>query len=141
MLIGPAVFVAALTLALSVTGLAGAHGFGDQRWAPTTAEEVDGRYFWNAGDAVLDLTALRIPAGETVSTEVTVGAGQVTVIVPADATVHGRCLATAGAIDCLGHRADGLRPEAQTEQTGTGGTFDITVKSNAGQAVLVTDGR
>lgn len=140
LLIGPGVFVAVLTLALTVTGLQGTGGFGGHTWTPASAAEVEGRYVWNAGDATLDLSGLRVPPGETVSTRITVGAGQATVILPADVSVQGQCSATAGAIDCLGSLDDGVRPSVIVDRPGSSaaGTLNVTVHSNAGQAVLTS---
>lgn len=139
-LIGPGIFLAVLTLALTVTGLQGTSGFGGHTWTPTSAAEAESHYVWNAGDATLDLSGLRVPAGETVSTQITVGAGRATVILPADVTVHGQCSATAGDVDCLGRLDDGVRPSVTVDRPGssTAGTLDITVHSNAGQAVLTS---
>jgi len=137
MLIGHGVFLAVLTLVLSVSGLSGTSGYGQQTWSPTTVGAVAESYYWNAGQATLDLSQLDVAPGDTVRTDVTVGGGQVTVLLPADTTVAASCSATVGQVDCLGRQFSGVRAQYAAEQTGSGqhGVIDIDIHSNAGQAV------
>lgn len=139
-LIGPGVFVAVLTLALSVVGLEGTAGYGQQTWTVESAGAVADSYHWNAGQVTLDLSKVAVPAGETVRTDVSIGGGQVTVVLPADTAITARCSATVGQIECLGQRRSGVRAESVAIQRGssTHGTIDIDVHSNAGQAVVRT---
>jgi phage shock protein PspC (stress-responsive transcriptional regulator) len=141
MLIGHGIFLAVLTLALSVSGLRGTADYGQGIWTPATVDDVADAYYWNAGQATLDLSQLTVPAGTTVTTDVTIGAGQVTVLVPADTNIQARCSATVGQTTCLDERSSGVRTERVAAQRGTDqrGTFDITIHSNAGQAVLKTN--
>jgi phage shock protein PspC (stress-responsive transcriptional regulator) len=141
-LIGPGIFLALLTLALTVTGVNGTQGYGDQTWTPTTVDEVNNQAFvWNAGDGTLDLSGLTVAPGTTVSTTVDVRAGQATVIVPADVTVHATCSANVGQVDCLDVTDRGMRPEATGTQTPIAGTapsgiIDLTVRVGAGHVTV-----
>lgn len=140
MLIGHGIFLAVLTLALSVSGLSGTSGYGQQTWTPTSVDAVADSYYWNAGQATLDLSGITVPPGETVRTDVTIGGGQVTVLLPADTTIDASCSATVGQVDCLGQQLSGLRTEYHADLPGSGrhGAIDIDIHSNAGQAVART---
>ena len=74
-LIGPGIFLSLVTLALAVTGLSGTSGYGEQTWQPTTVAEVQDTYEFNAGQGVLDLSALEVKSGQQVVVDVEVGAG------------------------------------------------------------------
>lgn len=138
MLIGPGIFVAVLTLGLTVTGIAGTGQFGQQTWTPTSLSTVADSYTWNGGQATLDLSHVDVPRGETLRTDVTIGGGQVVVILPADTDIEARCSVSVGQLDCLGARHGGVRAEQLAAESGDGnhGLIDIDVHSNAGQAVL-----
>ncbi|MFE9447251.1 PspC domain-containing protein [Streptomyces sp. NPDC006739] len=57
-------------------------------WQPVATADLRGRYDLGTGVGTLDLTRLRIAKGQTVATGAQVGAGQLKVIVPSDATVR-----------------------------------------------------
>lgn len=135
-LIGTGVFLSLVTLALTVTGLQGTSGYGEQRWQPTTPSAVQETYVMNGGQGVLDLSGLTVPAGQTVRTEVEVHAGQASVVLPTDAAVDVTCTSNAGEVDCLGESRSGLRQQIEKTQAGAAdrGTIDLTVHVGAGQA-------
>ena len=135
-LIGPGIFLSAVTLALAVTGIDGTSGYGQQTWAPTTVPAVSPEYVLNGGQGVLDLRNLDIPAGKTVDTQVEVRAGQATVILPDDVTANVNCSTNAGDVDCLGTHRSGLRQEVSESQPGSSdnGTINLQVHVGAGQA-------
>jgi phage shock protein PspC (stress-responsive transcriptional regulator) len=137
-LIGPGIFLSLVTLALTVTGINGTTGYGQQTWVPTTVAAAEQDFVLNGGQGTLDLRQLDVKAGQTVDTQVTVRAGQATVIVPSDTGVNLTCTANAGEIDCLGIRRDGLDQEISTTQDGSSdsGTIDLTVHVGAGQATV-----
>jgi phage shock protein PspC (stress-responsive transcriptional regulator) len=137
-LIGPGIFLSLVTLALTVTGINGTTGYGQQTWVPTTVAAATQDFELNGGQGTLDLRQLDVPAGQTVDTEVTVRAGQATVIVPGDTAVNLTCTANAGEIDCLGQRQDGLDQQITTAQPGSSdnGTINLTVHVGAGQATV-----
>ena len=137
-LIGPGIFLSLVTLALTVTGINGTTGYGQQTWVPTTVAAAEQNFVLNGGQGTLDLRQLDVKAGQTVDTELTVRAGQATVIVPTDTDVNLTCTANAGEIDCLGVRQDGLDQEITTTQAGSSdqGTINLTVHVGAGQATV-----
>ena len=137
-LIGPGIFLSLVTVALTVTGINGTTGYGQQTWAPTTVAAATQDFELNGGQGTLDLRQLDLRAGQTVDAELTVRAGQATVIVPSDTAVNLTCTANAGEIDCLGQRQDGLHQEITTTQDGSSdnGTINLTVHVGAGQATV-----
>jgi len=81
-------------------------GFGDLRATPTSIEQVQAAYQRTAGTVDLDLS--RLPSEGAVSTEVLVGAGETTVLVPATADVTYTCESHAGDVSCFGRGSSGL---------------------------------
>ena len=135
-LIGPGIFLAAVTLALTMTGIDGTSGFGQQTWTPTTPAAVQSEYVLNGGQLQLDLRKLTVPAGQSVDTKVEVRAGQASVLVPQDANVNATCTTNTGEVDCLGKVENGLHKETSAAQPGSSdeGTINLTVHVGAGQA-------
>ncbi len=135
-LIGPGIFLSAVTLALTVTGIDGTSGYGQQTWAPTTTSGVQTEYVLNGGQGTLDLRNLAVPAGATVTTEVEVRAGQATVLLPADTKADVTCTTNAGEINCLGTIEEGLHRETTATQPGSSdnGQINLSVHVGAGQA-------
>jgi predicted membrane protein len=90
----------------------------------------------NGGQGELDLRGFTVPAGETVTTEVEVRAGQASVIVPKNANVNVTCSANAGDIDCLGNVESGLKKQTSNTQDGSSdqGEINLNVHVGAGQA-------
>ncbi len=64
-------------------------GVGEQKWSPSDVAQLQPRYEWTAGDAVLDLSGLDAAALAGRRTNVVVGVGKLTVVLPkqADAKV------------------------------------------------------
>jgi len=135
-LIGPGIFLSALTLALTVTGISGTDGYGQQSWTPTTPAAVQSEYVLNGGQGQLDLRRLTVPANTTVDTSVEVRAGQASVIVPENANVTVTCSTNAGEVDCLGNVESGLHRETTATQQGSSdvGTINLNVHVGAGHA-------
>ncbi|MET0863268.1 MAG: PspC domain-containing protein [Nakamurella sp.] len=134
-LIGPGIFLSLVTLALTVTGISGTDGYGQQTWTPTAAT-LSSEYVLNGGQGELDLRNLTVPAGQTLTTELEVRAGQASVIVPDDMNLDVTCSTNAGQVDCLGIVEEGLRSETTTSQDGSSdqGRVKLTVHTGEGQA-------
>lgn len=94
-------------------------GTGERTYRPTTAAELSGQYELGAGDLVLDLRDLppRTTAGR--ETEVSVGMGEITVLVPHDLSVDVTASAGTGQVDVLGTRHEGPGPRVD-ELVGSG---------------------
>ena len=138
-LIGPGVVLAVATLALAMAGIRGIATVGEPSWgAPAAASEVQSSYRLGVGDGVLDLSDLKLSAGEDVSTSVVVNVGHARIMLPPDADVAVTCSANVGQIDCVGHQNDGLDVVAETHETaidtppGTPGTLTLDVHVGVG---------
>ncbi|MBM9475924.1 PspC domain-containing protein [Nakamurella flavida] len=135
-LVGTGVFLSIATVGLALTGVTGTDGFGEQRWTPTSVEQLESSYVMNGGQGVLDLRGLTVPAGTDRDVSVTVRAGQAQVLLPAGMNVDGTCHANAGSTDCLEQTRDGLNSTSEFASTPSPdqGTLHLTVEVGTGEA-------
>jgi phage shock protein PspC (stress-responsive transcriptional regulator) len=133
-----AVLVAALVPVATVEQLGLAQAASDRFEAvdirPTTVAEVAGRVDeYGFGDVQYDLTEVDL-AGETVGLEVRMGAGELVVDVPADATLVVDIEVGAGEIDVLGRQSDGLAVSSDRTVSGEdgAGTVQLDVRMGFG---------
>ncbi|MEU3715673.1 PspC domain-containing protein [Streptomyces californicus] len=116
--------------------------WGERDWRPVSVGAVRPHYELSTGDARLDLSGLKVPAGETVRTRLDVAAGRAAVVVPANVTVKVRAEADLGEV----RLEDGQRVRVRidngesTERTlrppkGTppAGTIELRVEVGIGQ--------
>ncbi|WP_279329582.1 PspC domain-containing protein [Streptomyces sp. OS603R] len=112
-------------------------------WRPASVAQIRPLYDLGAGEGKLDLSAVRVPAGDTVSTQVEVGLGRIHVIVPRDATVRLHVEVGLGDIQVPGDgRKDvDVAPGKYKEMTmepppgaGKAGTLRLDLRVGAGQA-------
>jgi phage shock protein PspC (stress-responsive transcriptional regulator) len=140
------VFLAIVTAAL----LAGASAmprditthWRETSWKPAATAQVRSAYELGTGRGTLDLTRVRPGKGQEVATSAHVGAGQLKVVVPADATVRMRIDVGVGDIRLPGDdRKDvDVRPGRHKDVTlappkgaAESGTLDLTLGVGAGQ--------
>ncbi|WNI22942.1 PspC domain-containing protein [Streptomyces sp. ITFR-16] len=112
-------------------------------WRPATVAAVQPRYELGSGQVRLDLTRVAVPRGQTLSTEVEVGAGRVVVLVPKAVTVRVNARAGLGDITLPGERRRGdvdISPSQNEHRTlpppaGTkaAGTVDLDLEVGIGQ--------
>ncbi|MCP9996415.1 PspC domain-containing protein [Streptomyces werraensis] len=112
-------------------------------WQPASVAQIRPVYDLGAGEGELDLSAVRVPAGDTVSTQVEVGLGRIHVIVPQDVTVRLHVEVGLGDIQVPGDgRKDvDVAPGKYKEMTleppagaGKAGTLRLDLRVGAGQA-------
>jgi phage shock protein PspC (stress-responsive transcriptional regulator) len=87
---------------------------GNQQWHPVSVRDVHDTYQLTVGDLTLDLSQLHLN-GNTVTTQVNLGAGNARVLVPRDVRVEANCQTGVGDVNCLDHHAAG--PGAATRAT------------------------
>ncbi|MCP3819971.1 PspC domain-containing protein [Streptomyces sp. A3M-1-3] len=113
-----------------------------EEWRPASVAAVQPRYELGSGIGTLDLSAVAVPKGETLSVAAEVGAGQLRVVVPKNATVEVRVQVGLGDIQLAGEApADvDVAPERKTkttlappEGTAPGGTLELDLKAAVGQ--------
>jgi hypothetical protein len=125
-----------LTIAL-VAGGTGARSFtmssgvGDRTIAVTNVSDLKDVSMF-AGDLVVDLRDLDLPAGTT-TLDVSLFAGEIKVYVPADANVEVKASSLFGQIDAFGERREGVGVNLDTTSQGTGGTLVVKASAFAGQ--------
>jgi predicted membrane protein len=92
-------------------------GIGERTYAPTSVEELRSRYELGIGDLTLDLTAIRLPVGET-ALDVRVDVGEIEVLVPPDVAIQAHGRAKAGRVELLGAATEGYKADYETHETG-----------------------
>ena len=110
----------------------------DASYTPTTLSAVQPSYSAGIGDVTLDLTQL--PNTGTVNTTVSVGTGDVRVLVPANAEVTATCHAPIGNVECLGSHENGANNGSiSASQPSTGDNLKITldVESSIGDVEVI----
>ncbi|GAA2549915.1 MULTISPECIES: PspC domain-containing protein [Streptomyces] len=112
-------------------------------WEPASVAQIRPAYDVGAGTGTLDLSGIRVPGGETVSTRADAGLGRIHVIVPEDVTVKLSIDVGVGDIQLPGdekkdvdvapgkHKELTLRPPAGVEKAGT---LDLDLQVGVGQA-------
>ncbi|MFE5945867.1 PspC domain-containing protein [Streptomyces sp. NPDC056480] len=113
-----------------------------ETWKPASVTAVQPRYELGTGVGTLDLSALAVPAGTTVSSSIEVGAGQLKVIVPKNAVVKLHAQVGLGDLQLPGEPANDIdiSPDRDVTRTlnppaGTtpAGTLDLSLKVAVGQ--------
>jgi phage shock protein PspC (stress-responsive transcriptional regulator) len=138
-LIGFGIVLAIATGFFTLTGMDGTGGFGERTWQPQSVDQVQSQYRLGAGDATLDLRNVDIPAHQTVTSSIDLHAGDLTVLLPADANASVHCTANFGEVKCLEQQAEGFHQEvraASTVVTPDQGRFDLDVHAGAGQVTV-----
>jgi phage shock protein PspC (stress-responsive transcriptional regulator) len=139
-LITLAVVLSLAGFALTTTHYNGWHGANDETFRPTSVGQVRPLYDLSAGNLRLDLTGL--PSSGHVKTDVNLGIGNLTVVVPKDAEVHATCSASLGQVDCLGQRDSGTgNPTVTAVQQAAPGdtlTIDIDAENGPGQVRVIS---
>jgi phage shock protein PspC (stress-responsive transcriptional regulator)/predicted membrane protein len=95
-------FVGGALAFLASTGVSMSGGIGNHVWQPTTLSQVQHSYRTEFGAATVDLRAVTFPtSGFTLSTSV--AAGELTIVVPADAVVNLTTNVGAGNVNTFGY--------------------------------------
>ncbi|GAA3498858.1 PspC domain-containing protein [Streptomyces prasinosporus] len=112
-------------------------------WEPASVAQIRPAYDVGTGTGTLDLSGVRVPAGESVSTRADVGLGRIHVIVPEDVTVRLSIDVGVGDIQLPGdgkkdvdvapgkHKELTLDPPTGAKKAGT---LDLDLQVGAGQA-------
>lgn len=105
-------------------------GIGERTYRVTSQEQLEPSYNVGMGTLTLDLTDLTLT--ESTSVDVTVGAGEMLIRLPADLAVAIDASTGAGEVNLLGEQADGLSVNRQYESPDFGAaevalTLDLNV--------------
>jgi phage shock protein PspC (stress-responsive transcriptional regulator) len=102
---------------------------GDRSWTPV-GSAPESPYVLGAGDATLDLTQLNAAAPVSIASRI--GAGQLTVVVPRDATVHIHARASAGEVELFGRDHNGTGLDVRDTVAGTGSSPPLVLDLRVG---------
>ena len=125
-----ALALAAVVLAVRVPLFA---GIGDRTNTPVDAVNVHSKYELGIGDLTLNLANVALPKGQTF-VKATVGIGNLTVIVPANASVDVQGSAQAGHLQLLGQSDEGTHVSSHVvDRTGSGRVLVLDVRTGLGR--------
>ena len=111
--------------------------FGEKSFRPASVVDLRDEYRLGAGDLRIDLSNIDV-AGATIGFEATVGAGRLTVIVPAGPAVAVDARVGFGELEVLGFVTDGVGREITIPpQPGAAGLLDIAVEVGFGQVQVL----
>jgi phage shock protein PspC (stress-responsive transcriptional regulator) len=109
--------------------------FQDRVVQPTSLAEISDPIRLDTGDLTLDLT--RLPLSQTPAhVEAGIGAGNMQVLVPADAGVDVAARVGAGAVDVLGTERNGPDLTVTTSEAGPGGRLTLDLQAGFGEIVV-----
>jgi phage shock protein PspC (stress-responsive transcriptional regulator) len=111
-LVSAAVFVAIFPAHLS-------HGVGNKSFTPAVVADLDRTYRLGVGEMKIDLTQLRLPAGET-HLNARVDYGDLDVVVPSGVAVRAYAKSRLGYVSVFGDEADGRNADERTTADGRG---------------------
>ena len=112
-----ALVIAAAAIFVAVFDVHLGRGVGDRSYVVTSVQELDGAYRLGIGSMELDLSRVRLPAGET-RLETSVDVGELHVVVPAGVALRAHGEAQVGQVDVLGTTDDGRNVEVDVRQAG-----------------------
>lgn len=99
---------AILSIALGIGAAASSSAAkGEVRWRPANVEQLESSYRIDIGNAILDLSAVNF-AGRQESIDVGVGAGNLTLLLPANVDVRLQAKVDVGNADVLGSKWNGV---------------------------------
>ncbi len=138
-LVFPALLIAAALIAMSVIDIPLKGGIGDRTWRIASLRDLDDEYELAIGDATLDLSDLRSSTGRVPLVQVSLGIGDLHVIVPEGATVDVKSHVGAGEIEVLGHRDEGMGVEIDRVVRGDldGDRFELDLEVGLGHLEVV----
>jgi phage shock protein PspC (stress-responsive transcriptional regulator) len=125
-----AVLLAAVVLAVRVPLFA---GIGHRTDTPVGVANVHSKYELGIGDLTLNFANVSLPKGQTF-VKATVGIGNLTVIVPANASVDVRGSAQAGHLELFDQSDDGTHVRSHlVDRTGSGRVLVLDVRTGLGR--------
>jgi phage shock protein PspC (stress-responsive transcriptional regulator) len=132
-----AAVIGAMALLLVPATLAGAlvridGQAGDRSVTPNAMPDLEREYRHSVGGLHLDLSRLELPAGSRTPIDISMGAGQIEVIVPWDAEVETKASVGIGTFDLFGNRQTGLNLKGRTHSNGQPGAPVLVIHGKAG---------
>lgn len=134
-LVFPAIVVGVALVFTSMVDIPWEGGIGDRRWEVDQVSDLDESYELGIGKGTLDLSDLSLSAGRSRDVHVSVGIGELRVIVPDDLNLEITSHAGAGDIDLVGRRDEGVSVDLDRSVDGSSrrGTLELDLEVGLGQ--------
>ncbi len=131
-LVLPALLTGAALVCVSVIDIPLHGGIGDREWDVERVRDLDDEYELAIGSGVLDLSRLN-PGSRTIpEIDVSVGIGELEIIVPEGAEVTVDVEVGAGEYDVLGHSDDGVGLDLERTRDGDPGSDRFVINAHVG---------
>jgi len=105
---------------------------GQRSVTPIAMTDLQPKYRHSVGEFDLDLSRLQLPAGSRTPIDITMGVGDVEVVVPWDADVESRASVGAGTFELFGNRQTGVNLDGRTHSSGQPGAPVLVISGKAG---------
>jgi phage shock protein PspC (stress-responsive transcriptional regulator) len=105
---------------------------GQRSVTPIAMTDLQAKYRHSVGELDLDLSRLQLPAGSRTPITITMGVGDVEVVVPWDADVESRASVGAGTFELFGNRQTGVNLDGRTHSAGQAGAPVLVITGKAG---------
>jgi phage shock protein PspC (stress-responsive transcriptional regulator) len=110
---------------------------GDRSVTPIAVSDLEPKYRHSVGALDLDLSRLQLPAGSRTPIEITMGVGEIDVVVPWDADVESKASVGAGTFELFGNRQTGVNLNGRTHSIGQPGAPVIVISGKAGAGEVI----
>ena len=134
-LVLPALAIAMPLAFVSAAGIDLDGGFGERRERPATLSELEQTYRLGAGELVVDLRELDLPAGDH-PLKVRIGAGHVLVLVPDDVCVASAADIGMGGVSVFNRNSGGIDVDWQDGRRAPAGTARLVLEGDIGVGYL-----
>jgi phage shock protein PspC (stress-responsive transcriptional regulator) len=105
---------------------------GQRSITPIAMSDLQSKYRHSVGEFDLDLSRLQLLAGSRTPINITMGVGDVDVVVPWEADVESRASVAAGTFELFGNRQTGVNLDGRTHSTGQPGAPVLVITGKAG---------
>ena len=134
-LVLPAIAIAVPLAFVSATGIDLNGGFGERHVRPGTLAEIKDGYRLGAGELVIDLRDVDLPAGDH-HLKVGIGAGRAQVLVPDDVCVASRATIGMGGVIVFERNGGGIDMDWTDERRAPAGTARLVIDGEVGLGLL-----
>ena len=110
---------------------------GDRSVTPIAMTDLERKYRHSVGALDLDLSRLQLPAGSRTPIDITMGVGQIDVVVPWDADVESKASVGAGTFNLFGNRQTGVNLNGRTHSNGQPGAPVLVISGEAGVGEVI----
>jgi hypothetical protein len=134
-LILPALAIALPLAFVSAAGIDLDGGFGDRDERPATLSEIKDSYRLGAGQLVIDLRDLKLPAGDR-HLKVGIGTGRALLLVPDDVCVATTAKVGMGGVAIFNHQGGGIDADWTDSRRAPAGTPRLVIDGDVGLGLL-----